>query len=408
MELENKAKIELNNVTKKVLIILGLAGVLLIPLSQVENQINSRREYEGIAQKDIAKSWGGSVLFTSPSVSSSEYTVYPSLAETNFLVDSREKKRGVFPVPVYITTLRSKVFFSAPAVSLAKKSEESLYINVIPSSAIQSFKIKDVTTGQELKTLLDGDGIRLAASDLPSKSFFSGQLEIEVVVRGTGTLTYESKSAQDKISMNGNWTKPQFTDGVLPTDTKLSSNGFEASWVLSTLKNTDGSTKAKSIGLNHLWIGNDYTKIERAIKYGVLFIALTFLLMFILEFISKVKIHPLQYGLIGLSISLFYLLLLAISESVGFEIAYLTSTALVTGLIVFYVHGFLNNPKFVKMVLCEQIVLSGFFYVLLSLEEKAFLIGSIGLFIALAIFMTVTRRFDWYAGSFKSETQTQS
>ncbi len=147
--------------------------------------------------------------------------------------------------------------------------------------------------------------------------------------------------------------------------------------------------------------------IEKAVKYGILFIALTFILVFIVEFVSKAKIHPLQYGLIGLSISVFYLLLLAISETVGFDIAYLISSLAVTGLIVFYVKGFLNQKKFVRMILTEQIVLNGFFYTLLSLEESAFLIGSLGLFIALTIFMMITRKFDWYSGSFKNQTQAQ-
>lgn len=411
MEYENKPKIEINAVTKKVLLILGLAAVLLIPLSLVENQINSRREYETIAQKEVAKGWGGNISLGSPAILVAEQTHYPTSSETNIHVDSKEKKRGVFPVPVYVATLKTKVLFSAPAVT-AKKTEspniilsrvDHLFIPIHPIASVQSFKIKDLTSGKELKGTLMNDGIQLTINELPSKNFFSGQLEIELVARGTGTVSYESKSDQDKVSMTGNWPKPKFVDDVLPTETKLSPKGFEASWTLNTLqKNQDSSRSGKSIGLNHLWIGTDYTMIERAVKYGILFIALTFLLVFIVEFMSKAKIHPLQYGLIGLSISIFYLLLLAISESIGFDIAYLISSGAVTGLIVFYVRGFLNDTKFVKMILTEQLVLSGFFYVLLSLEESAFLIGSIGLFTALAIFMTITRKFDWYSGSFKT------
>ncbi len=414
MEYENKPKIEINEVTKKVLLILGLVAVLLVPLTQVENQINSRREYETIAQKEVAKGWGGNINLTSPAILVAEQNYYPTSSETTIQVDSKEKKRGVFPVPVYVATLKTKVSFSAPA-PMPKKVEtpnkllsrkDHLFIPISPISAVQSFKIKDVTSGKELKGTLVDDGIQMTIDELPSKSFFSGQLEIEVTARGTGTISYESKSDQDKVSMTGNWPKPKFVDEVLPTDTKLSAKGFEAYWTLNNLQQyQDGSRAGKSIGLNHLWIGTDYTMIERAVKYGILFIALTFLLVFIVEFMSKAKIHPLQYGLIGLSISLFYLLLLAISESIGFEIAYLVSSGAVTGLIVFYVRGFLKDTKFVKMILTEQIVLSVFFYVLLSLEESAFLIGSIGLFLALAIFMTITRKFDWYSGSFKIQNE---
>lgn len=416
MENENKQKRELNTVTKKVLVILGLALVLIIPLSQVENQISSRREYETVAQKEVAKGWGENVTFGSPVVSASERKVYPASSETTIEVDSKEKKRGVFRVPVYIATLKTKVTFNKPtshkteAPKDKKLSElDHLTLSVKPIASIQSFKIKELSSGKELKARLVDGGIRLSIEELPNKDFFANQLEIQVSTRGTGPITYESNSDQDKVKMVGNWTKPKFVDEVLPTETKLSSKGFEASWTLNALpKWEDGTREVKSIGLNHLWIGTDYSMIERAVKYGILFIALTFLLVFIVEFMSKAQIHPLQYGQIGLSISVFYLLLLAISETIGFDIAYLISSLAVTGLIVFYVRGFLNQKKFVKMILIEQVVLSAFFYILLSLEESAFLIGSIGLFTALAIFMTITRRFDWYSGSFKVQNESQT
>jgi inner membrane protein len=416
MENENKQKLELNSVTKKVLVILGLALVLMVPLSQVENQIISRREHETVAQKEVAKGWGENVAFGSPVVSASERDVYPAISETTIEVDSKDKKRGVFRVPVYIATLKTKVTFSKPATKKTETPKDEklseldhLILPVKPIASIQSFKIKDLASGKELKAKLVDGGVRLSADELPNKDFFTNQLEIEVSARGTGPITYESNSDQDKVKMLGNWTKPKFVDEILPTETKLSSKGFEASWTLNALpKWEDGSREEKSIGLNHLWIGTDYSMIEKAVKYGILFIALTFILVFVVEFMSKAKIHPLQYGLIGLSISVFYLLLLAISESIGFDIAYLISSLAVTGLIVFYVRGFLNQKKFVRMILTEQLFLGIFFYILLSLEESAFLIGSLGLFIALSIFMTITRKFDWYSGSFKSQNESQA
>jgi inner membrane protein len=416
MENENKQKRELNAVTKKVLVVLGLALALIVPLSQVENQISSRREYETVAQKEVAKGWGENVTFGSPVIFASEREVYPASSETTIEVESKEKKRGVFRVPVYNATLKTKVIFHKPATKknetpMDKKLSEldHLTLSVKPIASLQSFKVKELASGKELKAKLVDGGIRLSVDELPDKDFFANQLEIEVSTRGTGPITYESNSDQDKVKMVGNWTKPKFVDEILPTETKLSSKGFEASWTLNALpKWEDGSREEKSIGLNHLWIGTDYSMIEKAVKYGILFIALTFILVFVVEFMSKAKIHPLQYGLIGLSISVFYVLLLAISETISFDIAYLISSLAVTGLIVSYVRGFLNQKKFVRMILSEQIVLSAFFYILLSLEESAFLTGSLGLFIALSIFMTITRKFDWYSGSFKTQNESQA
>lgn len=403
--------------TKKILAIVGLTFALLVPLSQVENQIGSRRDFDTIAQQEVAKGWGGDLSFASPIVLTSDGDQHPTLSETTISVDSKEKKRGIFKVPVYVTTFKTKVSYTKPTPkkgvppTKAPKNPEpdELTLSVKPTSAIQSVKIKEVATGKEIKARMVSEGLRISTEDLESKDFFGKEFEIEVTARGTGNLSYFTFANQDKVRMLGNWTKPKFAGSILPTESALTSNGFEASWTLNTLPTEgDAYRDAKSIGLGHLWIDNNYAMTEKAVKYGILFIALTFILVFVVEFMSKAKIHPLQYGLIGLSISIFYLLLLALSESLGFDIAYLISSLAVTGLIVFYVHGFLRDKKFVRMILTEQLVLSGFFYVLLSLEERAFLIGSLGLFIALAIFMAITRRFDWYSGSFKSQNEIQT
>lgn len=410
MENGNMQKRESHTVIKKVMMIFGLTFALIIPLSQVEDQIKSRSAVEGIAQKEVAKGWGGELTFSSPAlVSTYDGTHYPVTSETNIDVVTKEKKRGVFQVPVYVATMKTTVKFQRPAKprvdsSLEQKRSESdhLLISVKPISAVQSFKVREVTTGQELKAYLMRDGLWISVTETKEKSFFAQGLEVEISARGTGPLKYESNADQDHLKMTGNWTKPAFLDDILPADTTLSAKGFEATWALNALPNTvDGFRAIKSVGLNHLWLSTDYLMVQRAVKYGILFIALTFLLVFIVEFMSKIRIHPLQYGLIGFSISIFYLLLLAISENIGFHMAYFISSLAVTGLIAFYVHGFLNQKKFVRMILAEQVTLSTFFYVLLSLEEKSFLIGSIGLFIALAIVMIITRKFDWYGGSFK-------
>ncbi len=219
MENEQKQKNELNAVTKKVLIILGLTLILILPLYQVENQISSRREYETVAQKEVAKGWGENVVFGSPVLSVLGKNIYPTSSETTIEVDSKEKKRGVFKVPVYIATLKTKITFVKPASQKTELPKDNkspvldyLVLSIKPISSIQNFKIKEITSGVELKAKLIDGGIRLSIDELPNKDFFSSQLEIEVSTRGTGPITYESNSDQDKVKMVGNWTKPKFID----------------------------------------------------------------------------------------------------------------------------------------------------------------------------------------------------
>lgn len=411
MELENKSKMDLGHTTKKIFVILGLTFALLIPLYLVENQISERGSHETVARKEVAKGWGNDVTLGSPiAYYNSTEDVYPSHVGTTISVDSKEKKRGAFQIPVYVVSLKSRVIFSAPKKpqdSVGKTDPSaglsSIFIPAKPAASIQNFKIIETTTGKELQGKLVDGGIQIAKTELPNKDLFSNQLEIEISARGTGYIYYDSKVDRETVTMTGNWPKPKFIDTIFPDNTEITSEGFTASWTLNALGWNTDVRETRSIGLNQLWINPDQVMTERATKYGILFIALTFLLVFVIEFMSGVKIHPLQYGLIGLAISIFYLLLLALSEVIGFNGAYLTSSVAVISLIVFYVHGFLNQKKFVVMILGEQLVLSGFFYVLLCLEDLAFLIGTLGLFIALATCMIVTRKLNWYTGSFKKE-----
>lgn len=408
MDKRTLSKFDVDSVFGKIVVIVVLALLLLIPLTQVENQIGDRADYQKAAQQQVAQGWGGDVRFNSAYLSAGDRRVHPSSADTTVSVDSKEKKRGVFSVPVYVATLSTTVNFAKsppgsprPEKDKITSSKEYLIVPFKPVTSIQSFKVTEAASGKDLNAKLTDEGLKIGGGE--SADFYAGPIRIEITARGTGPLTYESNADQDKVSMKGNWRKPKYIDDILPGESKLNGAGFAASWILNALpKRESGDRQAKVVGLSHLWQSTDYLMIERAVKYGILFIALTFLLVFIVEFTAKVKIHPLQYASIGLAISLFYLLLLAISETAGFNSAYAISTLAVTGLITFYVQGFLRQKKFTYLILGEQLTLSGFFYLLLSLEESAFLMGSIGLFAALAIFMSVTRRFDWYTGSFRA------
>ncbi len=411
MSLINKLETNNSTITRKVLVILGLAIFLNIPLSQVKDQLEGRKEHEVVAQKKVAEGWGDQVAFGSPYLVLQKNFIYPTTSETTIQVDSQEKKRGVFHVPVYTAYFKTKVTFKKPTQPVKideKKPNEpdSFLLYVEPSSSVQNFKVKDTQTGNEITAQLTSEGIYIPANALTNKTFYDKSLEIEITVRGTGTLNYSTKADNDDITFQGNWTKPKFFEELLPTSTQLTTKGFQAKWKINALKSMD-LRNTKTVGMTHLWTGSDYSMIERAIKYGILFICLTFILMFLGEVTSKNPIHPLQYGLVGLAISMFYLLLLALSENIGFNWAYWTSAATVTGLNIFYILGFLKNSKFVKMILIEQVGLSLFFYVILTLEEKAFLVGTLGLFAALAFLMVSTRRFDWYAGSISAKNENQ-
>ena len=139
-----------------------------------------------------------------------------------------------------------------------------------------------------------------------------------------------------------------------------------------------------------------YQQAERAVKYAVLFIVLTFLVFFLWEVFSAALLHPMQYAFVGFAMCVFYLLLVSISEHAGFDMAYAVSSGVTTLLIAGYARAVLGGRRAGASVLRGAALLYGFLYLLLRLEDYALLAGSVGLFVVLAFVMFITRRMNWY------------
>jgi len=144
-----------------------------------------------------------------------------------------------------------------------------------------------------------------------------------------------------------------------------------------------------------------YQQSERSAKYAILFIALTFLSFFVAEVMNKNRVHPLQYLLIGLSLIMFYTLLVSFSEHFGFAVAYLIASVAITLLISGYAKAILGSKRLAKVIFMLLAGLYVYLYVLLQLESYALLMGSIGLFLILAGVMYLTRNIDWYQSNAK-------
>jgi inner membrane protein len=160
------------------------------------------------------------------------------------------------------------------------------------------------------------------------------------------------------------------------------------------------STKAVSeslFGAQFLSILDAYRFVERSIKYGVLFLVLVFTTFFLFEVTARQKIHPFQYLMVGAALCLFYLLLLSISEFLGFGYAYLIAAVVSTILITWYCRFFLGGGVRTLMIGAGLAGVYTFLYITLRQQDYALLMGAIALFIVLAVVMYVTRKVDWYA-----------
>lgn len=424
----------------KVAIIAFLTLTLLIPLGMIKGIVFDRQNNESVAALDIRTSWGGDQTITGPVLKlpykvenktvyglpyEDEKVVYLLAKELLVTADvaAEERYRGMHKVPVFSATItiRGKVDFAALdtlgiTVEQITWSGAELFLGVSDPMAIS--KIPLVTAnGSEVNFTASGEGIDGFASQLSARlgrqlgvSQWQSALELDIslAVNGSGSLRFLPLAENATVTMSSNWASPSFTGRQLPAVREVREDGFDASWhstsmgrklpatwidthaaQLRTAEDAFGTRFIQPVGLYHV--------IERATKYAVLIIGLTFVAYFLMEVVANLKLHPLQYLLVGLANTLFYMLLLSLSEHVGFDIAYvlsaLASTALVSG---YSATILLRRSRAVVMagVLAGLYV---FLYLTLNAENFALLAGSVGLWIVLAVVMYLTRGINWYA-----------
>ncbi len=229
-------------------------------------------------------------------------------------------------------------------------------------------------------------------------------------LKGSRELSFLPLGEDTVVKVGSAWSAPSFTGEFLPDERNLRGTGFDASWhVASSGKNAPqswvGNVSAvnaemllsKAFGVGLYQEVDFYTMIDRATKYGILFITLTFLTFFMFEVLGGLRIHPVQYLLVGLALAVFYLLHLSFAEIIGFLPAYLTGAVATTLLISGYCMSVLKAKKKTLSIVLLLTALYTYLYVLLQLETYSLLFGSVLIFGVLGTVMFITRKLDWYS-----------
>jgi inner membrane protein len=285
--------------------------------------------------------------------------------------------------------------------------------------------------------------------ELPGKMDFSAPLDIQIDLEllGTERISIVPLGGATQINLTSNWPHPSFDGQFLPSERKITDKGFEASWRVSSLASSAqqdvlkqrrlcGSGEAissesssasaaavaavvasaraagdeaqslqetssrgcvETLGVAFIDPINTYSLSNRATKYGLLFIALTFVAVGLFEFMKSLRVHPIQYFLVGAAISIFFLLLVSLSEHLAFAAAYAIASSACATLLAYYASHMLGSWKRGLPFGLGIATLYGLLYVLLQLEQTALVVGAIALFIVLASVMALTRKVDWYA-----------
>ena len=265
-----------------------------------------------------------------------------------------------------------------------------------------------------------GRGFHVAVDEAHASKALSVQMTIELV--GTGDLAFAPVGESTRVALASDWPHPSFAGRFLPLERTVGDAGFRATWKLNALATTAPQEAAagasacgfgnapvdappgresgrcvETFGVSFIDPVSGYTLSDRATKYGVLFIALTFLGVAAIEVMRQVRVHPIQYLLVGSGIAMFFLLLVSLGEHLPFAWAYLAASSACTVLLGFYGRFVLRGAAAGLAFGAAIAALYAVLYLLLQLEQRALLLGSLLLFAVLATLMVATRRVDWYA-----------
>ena len=432
--------------TAKIIMVGILTLLLLIPLEFVKDLITERAQRQEEVISEINDKWGESVFLYGP-ILKIPYTFYEETLSINEITKETVKQKKAFTNYAYFFPEELKAKSNVTTKVLNRNNYESVvfsskmkfegnYIHPdfssknITSEDIQWDKATILIQTTNLKSIKDEVKIHFGNTNFTFEPVYNsnsknatealetGYIDLEkILTDGKTAFNFDvsyNGSQQIKIvpigkttqvNMESNWASPSFTGNFLPDDKtkQISDSGFVANWKIMHInrafaQQTFGSLPDLSqyaFGVDFVIPVNQYQQNERASKYGFLVIGLTFLIFFLIQSISKIKIHIFQYSMIGLALIMFYTLLISITEHSSFMKAYIIAGISVITLITLYSISILKNRKFPMFIAASLGFLYTFLYVIIQLENYALLVGSIGLFAILAAVMYFSRKIDW-------------
>jgi len=438
----------------KILMVLGMTLAILVPLLLIRGVIHDRKAYRAEAVREIARSEAGAQGLAGPVLvvpwietveveeknnagevvrkvkrdgEHGEWLFFPESLTLEGTMKPYMRRRGLHEVRMYEMAGQLAADFR---VQVPRDLDPELPRRI--GRPYLSYGIADVR-GLRGSPQLQVDGVAVGLlqghghRDLPgvhvrlvpplAGSVLSLSTRLDFTLAGAEALAVAPLAAHNRIELASPWPHPLFNGAFLPGQRSIDASGFKAVWEISSLATNaqqqyrSGSGLAShSVAMIREGTGDGldaaaislvepvdaYVQADRASKYGILFVLLTFVGFFMFELIKQLRIHPIQYGLVGLALSIFFLLLVSLSEHVDFGWAYLAASVACIGLLGFYLSHVLRSRArgcgFAVMLATLYAALYG----LLVSEDNALVLGAGLLFLILAAIMVVTRKVDWY------------
>ena len=442
-KLQSLGGIDFNSsLTARSVVVAAIAILMLIPLAMIDGVVSERNGlYQGVLN-EIAATWGdtqtlaGPIMvvpfvekhrvdekvkepggatrtFTSQKFINKYSIVLPKELDVDVSIEEEQRKRGIYKSLVYKANAEISGYFAAPDISqwsnhLHKVEWDKAYVILGLSDTKAINKLDQLlwndtsinfAPGTQLPELI-GKGFHAKLSNMePEENGY--KFSASMSFSGSKGIRFSPTGQETTVSLVSTWPHPSFQGSFLPASREITDTGFKADWIISHLardypQSWIGPDKRYSI--EESTAGVDlfepvflYSKLTRAVKYGILFIGLTLLTFLIFELTAKIRIHYVQYGLIGIAMALFYLVLLSVAEHISFLKSYFIAALITIGLITAYTAAVLRDVAKSVLIFVLLVSLYAVLYSLLQLEDFALLMGTSLLVLVTAVLMYVTR-----------------
>lgn len=438
----------------KVAIVAFMTLAILVPLLMIRGIINDRQLYRAQAVEKVVRSYAGAQTFSGPVLvvpytelvetetrdgrgllgktvrrESFQWVFFPTALDVGGTLVPDTRRLGLHKVRVYEWKGTAAASFEAvlppagdpskqraigrPRLSYAFADVRGL--TTMPKAKIDGVEAK-VEEGRAEGT---GSGVHVPLAIASEASTIRLRAELSFDLRGTESLSLVPLGKSNRFDIASNWPHPLFGGSFLPGRPDIGDAGFRAVWQVASvatnaqqqfldsqslpLPGAPRSDREKvapapldAVSVSLVDPVDVYTLSDRATKYGLLFVLLTFVGFFIFELVKQLPIHPIQYGLVGLALAIFFLLLVSLSEHIAFDRAYLISAAACVGLLGFYLSSVLRSWARGLGFAAMLGSIYGLLYGLLISEDNALVLGAGLLFLVLAAIMVITRKIDWY------------
>jgi inner membrane protein len=414
-----------NSPAFKFILVIVLILALTIPLLFVALLVGERESFARQARSEVGRMWGSAQTVRGPYLivptsrvrevrtkagveqqTIREFAAFlPEELKVSSQVATENRKRGIFNVPVYRSTIRFEGRFIEPLIRGFEQTETKLHwpeaVLVMTLDDVRGIKqtaelmFPGGAAGARFRAGVGVDensriqGIHVPISSEAAQSGF--KFTFDLALNGSSQIQFIPAGGETEVSIRSDWPHPSFTGAFLPDAREISDAGFSATWKVPRL--------ARGIGQTIRF----YSLAERALKYALGFIGIIFLAVFVMEMKSRKRVHWIQYLFVGLALVIFYLVLIGTAEHIGFDLGYLAAAIATSVLVGSYFGTVVGKVSSGASLAAILGVIYALLFLLLRVEDYAMLIGSLAAFALLALVMFATRNVNWSKGSLAGE-----